>query len=77
MVSSKSITKTYTAYWSANLAEDSRTAVASALDALRSLSDDDDVQSTSLGTSLARQDQKIGILNALVQVRSLISQVLK
>ena len=47
--------------------EDSRTAVASALDALRSLSDDHD-QSTSSGTSLTRQDQKIELLNALVQV---------
>jgi hypothetical protein len=47
--------------------EDSRTAVASALEAIRSLSNNAS-QSTSLDTSLARQDQKIEILNGLVQV---------
>ena len=53
-------------------AEDSRTAVFSTLEALRSLSDPQE-QSTSSGTSVARQDQKIEILNALVQVGSVHS----
>ena len=53
----------------ASPAEDSRSAVNAALEALRSLSEPAS-ESTSLGTSFARQDQKIEILNGLIQVRS-------